>query len=115
PLRKVIYVPADLEAQMSTLPAALFANHDPCQITGCVLSSLLSSQCAELPPTVGLVSPHACLDHYRALERLGFRAADLHCDEYAVNRESIREFRHRFGREEEERPSSSATFEAALP
>jgi hypothetical protein len=51
-----------------------------------------------LPPTLGPVSPQACLDHYQVLERLGFRAASLHCDGYAVDGDSVRHFRRRFGR-----------------
>jgi hypothetical protein len=75
----------------------VFANYDPHHITGCVLSGLLSALRADLPPTVGLVNPQACLEHYRALERLGFQAASLHCDGYAVDGDSVREFRRRFG------------------
>jgi ubiquinone/menaquinone biosynthesis C-methylase UbiE/acyl carrier protein len=97
PLRQTIYVPAGLEQVMPAVPAELFANCDPHHITGCVLSGLLSARQADLPPTVGPVSPDACLDHCRALERLDFRAAGLHCEGYAVDGDSVREFRRRYG------------------
>src|SRR5207237_573753 len=64
PLRQLLYVPAELERFVRDVPAELFANYDPHHITGCVLSSLLSARRAELPPTVGLVGPGTCLDHY---------------------------------------------------
>src|SRR5262249_8272653 len=68
PLRQVIYVPADLENVFQSVPAEAFANYDPHHITGCVLSGLLSSRRADLPPTVGLAGLQACLAHYEAVE-----------------------------------------------
>jgi hypothetical protein len=104
----VIYVPAGLERLAPTVPAALFANYDPRHITGCVLSGLLSSRRADLSPTVGLVSPRDCLHHYCALEVLGFRAAGLHCEGFAVDGGAIREFRHRFGGVQDGGPKATA-------
>jgi amino acid adenylation domain-containing protein len=98
PLRQVLYVPAELEQVMPTIPAEMIGNYDPQHITGCVLSSLLSARRADLPPTVGLVGPQACLDHYQVLERLCFQAA-LHCEGGTLDEEGIRDFRRRFGRE----------------
>lgn len=98
PLRQVLYVPADLEQVMPTIPAEVISNYDPQHITGCVLSSVLSALRADLPPTLGLVGPQACLDHYQALEQLGFRAA-LHCEGCTLDKEGVRDFRRRFGRD----------------
>jgi amino acid adenylation domain-containing protein len=98
PLRQVLYVPADLEQIVPTIPAEAIGNYDPQHITGCVLSSLLSARQADLPPTIGLVGPQACLDHYQALERLGFRAA-LHCEGGTLDEAGVRDFRCRFGRD----------------
>jgi len=109
PMRQVIYVPAGLERHVPTLPAALFANYDAHHITGCVLSSLLTSKRPELTATLGLVSPHACFDHYRALENLGFQAARLHCEEYAVDEDAVREFRRQFGLAESEGTDRAST------
>ena len=93
PLRQMIYVPEGLEQVVQKAPADVFANYDPHHIMGCVLSSLLSARQAELPPTVGLVGLASCLDHYQALERLGFRAPDLHCEGYRPDEEAVRAFR----------------------
>ena len=101
PLRQVIYVPEGLERVVPSAPAELFAGHDPHHITGCVLSALLSARQVELPPTVGLVQPQSCLDHYRELERLGFRAAALHCETYRPDQELVRNVRRAFGQREE--------------
>lgn len=78
----------------------MIGNYNPQHITGCVLSSLLSACRADLPPTVGLVGSRVCLDHYQALEQLGFQAA-LHCEGYTLDEAGIRDFRRRFGRDED--------------
>jgi amino acid adenylation domain-containing protein len=98
PLKQMLYVPAELEQVMPALPAEMIDNHNPQHITGCVLSSLLSAQRADLPPTIGLVEPRVCLDHYQALEQLGFRAA-LHCEGCTLDEDGVRDFRRRFGRD----------------
>jgi hypothetical protein len=97
PLEQVLYLPANLEKVVRDGPAELFANYDPRHITGCVLSSLLSAQRTDLPPTVGLVGLQMCLDHYHTLEQLGFQAAALHCEGYAVDEGVVAGFRDRFG------------------
>jgi hypothetical protein len=76
----------------------VLGNFDPHNITGCVLSSLLSARREELPPTVGLVGPGECLDHHQALERLGFQSA-LHCEGYTPDEGDLAGFRRRFGHE----------------
>ncbi|HEY7414244.1 MAG TPA: amino acid adenylation domain-containing protein, partial [Ktedonobacteraceae bacterium] len=66
-------------------------------MTGCVLSSLLSSTFQELKPTSGIPDGKACLQHYEALVRLDIRAADLHCEDYVLSQEAIQHFQQRFG------------------
>jgi hypothetical protein len=97
PLDQVLYIPADLEEVVPAVPAELFSNYDPRHITGCVLSSLLSAQRMDLPPSVGLVGLPMCLDHYQTLEQLGFQAAALHCEGYAVEEDAVAAFRDHFG------------------
>ena len=96
-LRQVIYVPPELERVAHSMPASVFANYDPHHITGCVLSSLLSSPRSGLPPTVGLADLQTCLAHFDAITELGFQAAALHCDGFAPNVEIVQAFRQRFG------------------
>jgi predicted amino acid dehydrogenase/acyl carrier protein len=99
PLRQTVYVPAGLEQAVQTIPAEVFANHDPHHITGCVLSALLSAQRTDLPATVGFPSVQTCLVHYDALTRLGFEAGALHCESFAPEAKILQNFRRRFGRE----------------
>ncbi len=80
-------------------PAALrkLLRHEPRQITGCVLSSLLTARFEGINPTLGLVTSDESVEHYLQLGRLGFDAADLHSVEYTVAEEWIQLFRNRFG------------------
>jgi len=73
------------------------SNYDPFRITGCVLSSLLSSRHEDLRPTVGLTDDRDSLRHYQKLLALGFRGADLYCEGFLLPQEQIQGFRRRFG------------------
>jgi predicted amino acid dehydrogenase len=116
PLRQVIYLPAELEQVAQAVPAELFANYDSHHITGCVLSGLLSAHREDLPPTVGLAGLPACLAHYEAVTALGFRAAALHCESFAVEETTVRNFRQQFGREPDpEEVPESREARALLP
>ncbi len=99
PLELIAYVPAGLEQVTQAVPAEFFANYDAHQITGCVLSSLLSVVRPELPPVVGAIGPETCLAHYQALEALGFAAPGLHCGSFAFDDDSVQTVRRRFGGE----------------
>jgi len=70
----------------------------PFDITSCVFSGLLSSCFEGLHPTVGEVDVNTSLQHYEVLEQLGFRGADLHCEDYILPEELIRDFRYHFGK-----------------
>jgi hypothetical protein len=63
-----------------------------------VLSSLLCTRRADLPPTVGLPDLGACLAYYETVTSLGFGAAALHCENFALVEGAVRNFRRRFGR-----------------
>ena len=69
----------------------------PQDITGCILSGLLSVRHEELPPTIGRIDVEMSRRHYEMLDRLGFKAAQLHLEDFPLDEESIREFRARFG------------------
>jgi hypothetical protein len=72
-------------------------NYDPFRITGCVLSSLLSSCHEDLKPTVGPTDDCDSLRHYQKLRALGYRGANLHCEGFLLPQEQIQDFRGRFG------------------
>ena len=74
-----------------------FALHRPHEITGCILSSLLSARDPGLEPTVGPVEPGAAYAHYVALQEQGFQAPPLHCEYYVLDPGRISQFRERYG------------------
>ncbi len=89
----LLYLPRMIEQVMSTEQLEAFSTFDPFEITGCVLSGLLSSRFKDLKPTLGLVDVQTCYQHYLVLERLGFQAANLHCGGYKLTEEAIHLFR----------------------
>ena len=71
--------------------------HSPYQITGCVLSGLLSACFEEIPPTLGIATAEECLRNCRKIVQMGFEAADLQCGEYVLSDGLVSEFKKRFG------------------
>ncbi len=97
PLTELRYLPSRVEKAMSYSQKQATFNRNPANITGCVLSSLLSSRFEKIEPTVGIYEGQKSLLHYQTLTELKFDAADLHCGEYALDESSIQNFRRRFG------------------
>jgi amino acid adenylation domain-containing protein len=98
PIRQLRYLPRMVERLLGEAAAGLFGDRDPHEITGCILSSLLSARFAELAPTLGLVDVPTCQRHYALLRQLGFEAAALHCQRAVVPGDTITSFRLRHGR-----------------
>lgn len=96
PFHHVRYVPRAIEEAMSLLRAIDLI--DPHEITGCMLSSTLTTSIEHLTPTIGLVDGSSCVHHYEALEGLGYQAGGLRCGGMTLAEASIRAFRSRFGR-----------------
>ncbi len=67
-----VYVPDELESWLRAGLVSLIARTNPWNITGCVLSGLLSARFPELAPTIGLIDRQTALDHYTTLDALGF-------------------------------------------
>lgn len=97
PLKRLRMLPPGAEQMASVEQLEVFARQHPYQITGCILSSLLSACFADLPPTLGLVHVDASLQHYIRLIDMGFEAADLHCEAYVLPAEAIQRFRSQHG------------------
>jgi amino acid adenylation domain-containing protein len=97
PLPLRVHVPDGLEPWQRAGLLSLIAQNNPWNITGCVLSGLLSARFAHLPPTIGLIDRQTALDHYQTLDALGFKAADLQLDDSPLDARIIREFRSRYG------------------
>ncbi len=108
PLPICLHFPRGVDVGLREEYVASFSNFNPRAITGCILSSLLSAQFADLPPTLGLIDSPSALRHYETLSRLGFRSAPLHMNDTLLDERSIKLFRTRFGNT---RPISSVAAE----
>ncbi len=95
PLMRLAYMPERWETLLGPRPAAPPEGTER-NITGCVLSGLLSARFPNLAPTLGLVSGHASHEHYETLTGLGFGAPRLHCEGEPLHEGSISRFRARF-------------------
>jgi amino acid adenylation domain-containing protein len=102
----VVGVPEGLEPWLQDALVSLVAPGAAREITGCVLSGLLSARFPQLAPTVGLIDGRTALDHYETLGALGFEAARLHLEDAPLDPAIIREFRLRYGQTPEDVPVS---------
>lgn len=97
PIRCLVHAPAGADAIIQQLFGEAFLHRDPHAISGCVLSSLLSASCDDLPPVLGLPRPTACRAHHAALHAMGFRAAPPHCLGRRLDERSVARFVARYG------------------
>jgi amino acid adenylation domain-containing protein len=95
PIHQWRYISESMQQMRQRANRLSLASHHPYQITGCVLSGLLSACFAHLKPTVGTVHDEACRQHYEQLSQLGFQAAELHCGGYVLSETTIRNFQQR--------------------
>jgi amino acid adenylation domain-containing protein len=96
-LPSLVHIPGSIDPELRAEFETLLLRSDPRQITGCVLSSLLSAQFDELSPTIGLIDRDTALKHFEALARLGYRAAALHLDDQPIDARTLRDFRLNHG------------------
>jgi amino acid adenylation domain-containing protein len=66
------------------------------EITGCILSGLMSANHENLKPVTGEVEIEDCVLHYETLLDMGYKGAQLHCDDFEIDPKIIEEFRMRF-------------------
>ncbi|MEO8350679.1 MAG: non-ribosomal peptide synthetase, partial [Chthoniobacteraceae bacterium] len=94
PMPRIIHVPAGagpgLQVEIPKLFFSMLRSED---ITGCILSALLSAQRPDLPPTIGLIEPSAGRRHWRALAELEFTAAKLNYEGTYLDPTRIAAFR----------------------
>ena len=101
PIKETLLVPANLAGELKRFGVAAFreeAIRDPFELTGCVLSSLLTARTeGDFTPTLGMAGLQDLLSHYHALTALDIRAARPQCDRYFIPEEAIEQFYQRFG------------------
>ena len=69
------------------------AGRDSREITGCILSSLLTGKSSGIRPTLGPVKVRDSLAHYRLLQSLEFEAARPQCENYFISPEMVARFK----------------------
>jgi NADPH:quinone reductase-like Zn-dependent oxidoreductase/acyl carrier protein len=78
PIPRIAHVPNSVAPSMQVeIPQLFFSMLRADDITGCILSALLSARQPDLAPTIGLIAPDAARRHWKALAELGFSAAQL--------------------------------------
>ena len=98
-MSRIAYVPPAIASSLpAELPQLLFSSLSPHDITGCILSALISVQRPELAPTIGQVELATARQHWAALAELGFGPAELNYEGTALGLEHVAEFRRRFGK-----------------
>jgi len=99
PIRQFRYLPPGIETFLTAGALETLLYFDPLQLTGCVLSGLLSARFDDVPPTIGEIDTKSLEKNFEKLAELGLEGADLHCEGYLVSPENIPRFRRRFGTE----------------
>ncbi len=94
PIHRLRYVPAYLQKIITSGKGVDYLKANPFSLMGCGFSSLLSSLYENLPPTLGSVDLNLALENYKFLNDNGFEGADLHCQDYLLSEESIKNFRN---------------------
>jgi acyl carrier protein len=87
PVRETFVVPSAAEPTIERFGLAAFRDEvvrDPCEITACVLSSVLTGSGEDFPATLGIAPTDDLVRHYRGLERVGLAPARLQCENYFV-------------------------------
>lgn len=91
PLTKTTFLPPFINPDIMNLYYQHFLSKN--EITGCILSGLLSAKYEQLKTVVGPVANEDCMKHYEILKKLSFDGAPLHCDDYVIPVNAIEKFR----------------------
>jgi len=101
PLERVMCLPQPsniLKKEMgSFLAKEYFFLKNSSTIMGCMFSSILTNL-KWIKSTIGTPNLENCLINYKILANLGFQGADLHCEDYVLEKQYIDNFRKRFGK-----------------
>ncbi len=93
PLTKKMYLPPFINPDIIKFYRQHFLGKN--EITGCILSGLLSVKYEQLAPVVGPVAIADCQKHYKVLKQLHFDGALLHCDEHVIPQSAVDVFKSR--------------------
>ena len=97
-IKETIYLPdgaGELFASLGFDKVQRLAGRDPREITGCILSSLLTGHGPDIQTTIGPVEVEDSLAHYKLLEKLELEAARPQCEGFFIGSEIIESFKER--------------------
>ena len=95
-ITRITYVPPYITSSILNENYQYFIGEN--EITGCILSSLLTGKYSSLSPTVGRFTYEESLKHYNVLQKGGYKGANLHCDNYAISKDKLNKFKKCFGK-----------------
>jgi acyl carrier protein len=93
-VEETLIIPAGAEAVLEQFGVEAFHEEfirDAQELTGCVLSSLLTARFG-FTPTLGLAGIKDLVSHYRGLQEMGFTAARPQCNNYFLPADVIERF-----------------------
>ena len=105
PIHETFVLPAGAEAALQAFGVSEYRDEvvrDPCELTACILSSVLTDRLPGFNRTIGLATSEDLVSHYEALEAAGLTAARLQCESYFVPDALIARFADRFSRREQQ-------------
>lgn len=94
-IKETIYLPsgtASLLEELGGNQLLALAGRDSKEITGCILSGLLTGRNPDIKPTLGPVSLEDSLAHFNLLQSPEFGSARLQCENYFISPETIKLF-----------------------
>ncbi len=95
-VKETIYLPGGAVERIEELGGNRLLNlvgRDPREMTGCILSSLLTGRKPDIRPTLGPVKMEDSLAHYKLLHSLDLESARPQCENYFISPESIERFK----------------------
>ena len=96
PLYKHIYLPEYISSAILNQYYQHFLSEN--EITGCILSGLLTEKFYNLSPTIGPVNCDESIKHYHLLKKNQYQGAILHCDDYVIPKEKVELFKLQYGK-----------------
>ncbi|MBN1624040.1 MAG: non-ribosomal peptide synthetase, partial [Clostridia bacterium] len=90
-IKNKLYLPLKLDNSILSRFKSHFMSDK--QITGCILSGLLSSTNKNINSTTGNVDINECIKNYQELIKSGYRGAELHFEDFVFSETLIRTFK----------------------
>ncbi|MBN1624865.1 MAG: amino acid adenylation domain-containing protein, partial [Clostridia bacterium] len=81
-IKNKLYLPGEIDESLISRYHSHFASET--QITGCILSSLMTAVDSWIKPSVGEVDTRDCVSNYSKLAKMGYKGANLHIDDFVI-------------------------------